>query len=157
MSYSTLTMNEATGYSWGNILPITTETDYYNRKIKFTPTLKRYRAVKRGSMAIELQYNAVPDEWLKILTTDATNKYKAQLEITRLLYENFCAEKFHEIDSALQEFPVDMASPALLVSILSSTFPAKPKLQNRSSFFNRVSKSLTERGKLEPRLLEGLW
>ena len=153
MSYSNPAINEATG-SW-EIIPTSTEIDY-NRKVRYTPSLKRYRIAGRDSMGTNLQYSDIPDAWFRILITDATNKQKAQLEITRLLYKDYCAKKFTEIDSALKTFPVDQASSHLLVSVLSSTFPAKTNLKNRDSFYVRVAKSLDGRGLMEPGLLAGL-
>jgi len=156
MSYLSPTINGQTGLRFFKKVKKNEELGYNKEKRKFSPSLKRFRIVRRGAMATELQYSAIPDVWLKLLTTDATNHYKAQFEVTFMLDDEFQKGNFDQIDSVLESFPIELASPELLISILSSTIPAKDHLESRDVFYRRVSKSLISRGIMETGLLDGL-
>lgn len=101
-------------------------------------------------------YQAQHHPWDHVLAFDHENSFMAQYQITFLLDEAFNKGEFAQVDAALASLDVDRASPALLISILSSTIPAKAVLNNRASLFDRVQQSLERRGKLEPGLLDGL-
>jgi len=95
--------------------------------------------------------------WDNVLAVDAANHLKAQIEITLLLDDNFQNDEFESVANALDTFPVHNASTPLLISILSSTIPARAILQqHRNSFFERVQRVVNKRGELEPGLFDGL-
>lgn len=101
-------------------------------------------------------YANVRHPWADILAADKADPQLAQRKITFLLDDALHEGAFKAVDSALDTLDVDKSSPYLLVSVLSSTIPARKRLHNRASFFARVERSLEKRNLLEPGVLDGL-
>ena len=77
-------------------------------------------------------------KWYRILETDKKSTFAAQCEMTRFLDDVFHDNQMYIIDLLLNECEVQNLSIPLLISILSSTLPAKGYLQYRQDFFERV-------------------
>jgi hypothetical protein len=64
--------------------------------------------------------------------------------------------QFSLIDSVLNDLDVEIHSVDILLGLLTSTLPAKTKLQGRKAFFLAVEQDIKRRGEWEEGLLTGL-
>ena len=129
---------------------------FYGAKTKYSVVKENFILFETVGSAPNLKYFPQNHAWQAILDIDQKNNFLAQCNITTLLNDAFHDGEFPFVDSALNSLDIEKASPGLLVSILSSTIPARNHLYNRPSFFARVETSLSKRGKLAPGLLDGL-
>lgn len=112
--------------------------------------------LSKGKDMATLLYSPRNRAWQEILDIDQKNSFLAQYKVTVFLNDVLREGHFQLIDAAMESFEIEKASPSLLISILSSTIPARPQLPSRQLFFERVQTSLERRGKLKPGLLDGL-
>ncbi len=94
--------------------------------------------------------------WSEIFKTDKENSFLAQYKVTTEIDRLFCNGSFSTVDNALTETNIDETSTPLLISILSSTLPAKRILLKRKKFFKQVKLTLEARGEQIDDLLYGL-
>jgi hypothetical protein len=83
-------------------------------------------------------------KWRRILETDKKSSYAAQFEMTRFLDKAFTDDHMDIINVILKECKVENISTPLLITILSSTLPAKYYIKNRKDFYERVKLKLSK-------------
>lgn len=96
-----------------------------------------------------------PHPWQEIFETDRSNSFLAQYHITLRIDEDLSNGQFAQIDQALAELPLESLSSALLVSILSSTLPARQRLTERAPLAARIAAESQHRGE-GPEMFDGL-
>ncbi len=75
----------------------------------------------------------------EMLSLDASEKYRKTLDILFTNLDKLHIEgKFQESDEVIRSLNFEKLSVTLIVGILTITLPAKDKLNNRESFFNKA-------------------
>lgn len=64
--------------------------------------------------------------------------------------------KFTKVNSVIAGIEVEDMSTTLLLTFLTTTAPARSKLPFRPEFYNKVEKTILNRGKLKDNILYGL-